>query len=109
MCNDVLPCFAFDCFACLSFALLCIALLLPLEIGGCELVEVPPNREMLCKRCEHVSECECNVIREGVAVVVRSFQNIRFFLFVCFSAVGPLTLKLKRLRFNLSQQTGGRG
>ena len=54
-----------------------------LEIGGCELVKVPPNREMLCKRCEHVSECECNVIREGVALVVRSFQNS--FFFVCFS------------------------
>ena len=46
-----------------------------------------------------MSECECNVIREGVAVVVRSFQNSCFF----FSAFGPLTLKLKRLRFNLSQ------
>ena len=44
-----------------------------LEIGWCELAKVPPNREMLCKRCEHVSECECNVIREGVALVVRSF------------------------------------
>ena len=44
-----------------------------LEIGGCEIVKVPPNREMLCKRCEHVSECECNVNREGVALVVRSF------------------------------------
>ena len=44
-----------------------------LEIGGCELVKASPNREMLCKRCECVSECECNVIREGVAVVVRSF------------------------------------
>ena len=46
---------------------------LVLEVGGGELVKVPPNREMLCKRCECVSECECNVIREGVAVVVRSF------------------------------------
>ena len=45
---------------------------------GCELVKVLPNREMLCKRCEHVSECECNVIREGVALVVRSFQNCLF-------------------------------
>ena len=57
-----------------------------LEAGGCELVIVPPNREMLCKRCEHVSECECNVIREGVALVVRSFY---FFLFL-FLRLGAL-------------------
>ena len=51
-----------------------------LEIGGCELVKVSPNREMLCKRCEHVSECECNVIREGVAFVVRSFYYLIFLI-----------------------------
>ena len=30
-----------------------------LEIWGCELVKAPRNREMLCKRCECVSEREC--------------------------------------------------
>ena len=70
-----------------------------LEIGGCELVKVPPNREMLCKRCEHVSECECNVIREGVALVVRSFQNSFFFVF--FSPPGgPLPLNVRVLPLN---------
>ena len=63
-----------------------------LEIWGCELVKAPRNREMLCKRCECVSECECNVIRDGVALVVRSFQN-SFFCF--FSAWGPSSVKRK--------------
>ena len=28
-------------------------------IGVCELFKAPSDREMLCERCECVSECEC--------------------------------------------------
>ena len=65
-----------------------------MEIGGCELVKASPNREMLCKRCECVSECECNVIREGVALVVRSLQNSFCLLFVSPPG-GPLPLNVR--------------
>ena len=69
-----------------------------LELEGCE-----------SGKCSARGVCMCESASEWEVEMGLPWWCLLCKIVLCFWPRGPLTLKLKRLRFNLSQQTGGRG